>query len=236
MPINLSVRSYVATTHRHKHKYHQLVFVLAGTADNYTDLGDGLIGPGQCIVHPAGCSHVFMPNAESRFLVMDTDDLPSSMNNLSHSIITVPKQVLSFCYFVEEQLKSQVSTKLEQSIGELFAQLLEEQNFLPRMDDRIVKVVNYLQQDLSQTPSLVDLSEEACLSLSQLKNLFKKETGLSPLQYLMNLRMEKARALLAHTDVPVNLVANQVGYGDVSAFSRRFSSHYGFTPKQSRSQ
>ena len=46
--------------------------------------------------------------------------------------------------------------------------------------------------------------------------------------------MEKARALLTHTDLPVQQVAEQVGYGDVSAFSRRFTRHVGLSPRRFR--
>ncbi|POF56904.1 AraC family transcriptional regulator, partial [Vibrio vulnificus] len=51
------------------------------------------------------------------------------------------------------------------------------------------------------------------------------------LQYITALRMEKAKALLTHTDLPVQRVAEQVGYSDLSAFSRRFSRHFGLSPR-----
>jgi len=50
-------------------------------------------------------------------------------------------------------------------------------------------------------------------------------------KYITELRMEKASALLAHTDLPIRIVAEQVGYQDLSAFSRRFSSYFGQSPK-----
>lgn len=50
------------------------------------------------------------------------------------------------------------------------------------------------------------------------------------MQYITHVRMEKAKALLAHTDYPVQLVAKKVGYTDVSSFSRRFTAHFGLPP------
>ncbi|MNE96080.1 HTH-type transcriptional activator RhaS [compost metagenome] len=64
--------------------------------------------------------------------------------------------------------------------------------------------------------------------------LFKKETGKTTGEYLLTLRMSKARALLVHTDYPVSLIASQVGYQDLSAFSRRFASHFGYPPRKLR--
>jgi AraC-like DNA-binding protein len=49
-------------------------------------------------------------------------------------------------------------------------------------------------------------------------------------EYLINVRMEKARALLSNTDMPVIAVAVNVGYDDVSAFTRRFKHHVGMPP------
>ncbi|AHE49270.1 arabinose operon regulatory protein [Aeromonas hydrophila 4AK4] len=76
----------------------------------------------------------------------------------------------------------------------------------------------------------------ACLSISQFKALFKKETGQTPGQYLLHLRMEKARALLVNTDYPINVIAGDVGYQDSSAFSSRFSQYYGYPPRKLRAR
>ncbi|MGY8870371.1 MAG: helix-turn-helix domain-containing protein [Pseudomonadales bacterium] len=48
--------------------------------------------------------------------------------------------------------------------------------------------------------------------------------------------MAKAHGLLAHTDSPINIVANIVGYQDVPAFSHRFSAYFGHSPSNSRRQ
>lgn len=113
---------------------------------------------------------------------------------------------------------------------------MSEQTFLPTMDSRIARVVEYLEKDLSASPSLTEMASVACLSLSQLKVLFKKETGKTTGQQLLTLRMEKARALLIHTDYPVNLIASPVGYQDLSAFSHRFASYFGYPPRKLRSK
>ncbi|WED28381.1 helix-turn-helix transcriptional regulator [Vibrio sp. DW001] len=55
-------------------------------------------------------------------------------------------------------------------------------------------------------------------------------------QYLLALRMDKARALLTHTDYPVSIIANMVGYQDTAAFSHRFSAYFGHSPRKSRQQ
>ena len=236
MAAKLFIRSFSFATYTHLHDYSQLVIPISGAANNYTEMGDGRIGPGQCIVFPKGCEHKFIPDDQSSFLVADMDELPSSLQNLSHPVISIPPTVQLFCGYVEKQLEYPISTKLYDFMGEMFMSLLEEQDFMPRLDPRIARVLEYIEKDISLTPSLASLAQIACLSLSQLKNLFKKETGQTTTQYLLSLRMDKARGLLAHTDTPVNIVANNVGYQDVSAFSHRFSVYFGHSPRNSRHQ
>ncbi|MGY8870370.1 MAG: hypothetical protein ACKVJE_08015 [Pseudomonadales bacterium] len=58
--------------------------------------------------------------------------------------------------------------------------LLEEQTFMPRLNSRIAKVLEFLKKYLSNTPPLSKIAGIACLSISQLKNLFKTEAGKNP--------------------------------------------------------
>jgi AraC-like DNA-binding protein len=57
---------------------------------------------------------------------------------------------------------------------------------------------------------------------------------MSPQEYLMQVRMEKSRELLLKTDVPIYMVAKEVGYADQLAFSRIFRKKHGLSPEQYR--
>lgn len=63
---------------------------------------------------------------------------------------------------------------------------------------------------------------------------FAKATGMSPLDYVHALRLEEARQLLEATDLPVEAIANEVGYEDSSFFGRLFRRKAGITPLQYR--
>ncbi|MCY1287883.1 HTH-type transcriptional activator RhaR [compost metagenome] len=234
MAARLSIRSYTFVSHTHSHDHHQLVLPLVGTVDIHTGRHEGRAAPGQCIITLAGDEHRFAPGKGSCFLVADLDELPPSMQSLQDSFVRVSESMQAFCFFVQKQLEQCVSPVLERSMGEWFVQLMGEQTFLPTMDPRIARVVESLEKDLSASPSLAELASVAFLSVSQLKSLFKKETGKTTGEYLLTLRMSKARALLVHTDYPVSLIASQVGYQDLSAFSRRFASHFGYPPRKLR--
>lgn len=63
---------------------------------------------------------------------------------------------------------------------------------------------------------------------------FAKATGMSPLDYVHALRLEEAKQLLESTDLPVEAIANEVGYEDSSFFGRLFRRKAGITPLQYR--
>jgi len=77
---------------------------------------------------------------------------------------------------------------------------------------------------------LKNLANISSLSVSQFKVLFAKHTRKTLGQYLLMLRMEKARALLANTDMPIRIIAESIGYTDQSAFTRRFQNYHGISP------
>ncbi len=72
------------------------------------------------------------------------------------------------------------------------------------------------------------------LSAARLRELFKQETGLSPIQYLRRLRAERAAYLLQTSFLSVKEVAFHTGSGDVSHFVRNFKKEYGVTPRKFR--
>lgn len=79
---------------------------------------------------------------------------------------------------------------------------------------------------------LGQLTEELGISRSVLFAKFKLETGKSPNDYLLSVRMEVAAELLASRELNVSEVAYRVGYGSPSYFSRSFSKYHGQAPSQ----
>ncbi len=86
-----------------------------------------------------------------------------------------------------------------------------------------------------QALSVQQLAARLGLDRSYFSNLFKKETGLSPAQYLMHYRMKRAKEMLTE-GYSVSIVAASVGYKDPFTFSRSFKNFYGCAPNQLKKQ
>ncbi|HEX3000117.1 MAG TPA: AraC family transcriptional regulator, partial [Armatimonadota bacterium] len=74
------------------------------------------------------------------------------------------------------------------------------------------------------------LAKEANMSLSAFHTNFKAVTASSPLQYLKNIRLHKARMLMVQDGFNASSAASKVGYESASQFSREFKRYFGNTP------
>ena len=116
---------------------------------------------------------------------------------------------------------------------------LEEQ--LKNVDDmekspHIRKAITYINDNYASKIKINELADHVGVNRSYLASSFKKATGYSPKEYLLSLRMEKAKSLLEKTDMPINTVANSVGYTDQLAFSRMFKEYSGISPRAFREE
>lgn len=83
---------------------------------------------------------------------------------------------------------------------------------------------------LSEPLTLSDLARHAAVSVRTLSRRFHAETGLSPLQWLLHQRMERARELLESTHLPMDKVAHQSGLGTADSLRRHALARFGLTP------
>ncbi len=96
------------------------------------------------------------------------------------------------------------------------------------------EIIRYMQENLEQDISLNSLSQQFSYSLSSIRRIFQNETGVSIMAYLTQLRIEKAKTLLAETSLSVERIAASVGYSNVYYFSNAFKSKAGKSPSQYR--
>jgi AraC-like DNA-binding protein len=102
-------------------------------------------------------------------------------------------------------------------------------------EERIGRALSYVHKHYREQNTIHQLSRIAALSRSSLHRLFKQQTGMTTTDYITRLRIGNACALLINTKMPISIVADQVGYGNLANFNRLFKRTKGQTPKQFRS-
>ncbi|ORM72204.1 AraC family transcriptional regulator [Pantoea rwandensis] len=135
----------------------------------------------------------------------------------------------AICRF-DEVAREAGETLLEQQLLWLCGELLEDEASLQQGDMQIIQQVKqFLLNHLSQKPQLDALAQLAGLSKYHLVRRFTQLTGLPPLQYHMQLRLNRARELLRQRVHPQD-AALQLGFYDQSHFINAFRKVMGTTP------
>ncbi len=98
------------------------------------------------------------------------------------------------------------------------------------MDDRIRKTLDYIEDHLSDSLALSELSAIACLSPSQFHRLFKKETQRTPFKFTEEIKMNRAYQLLIDEQVFITELAIDLGYSNYETFSRAFKKYFHLSP------
>lgn len=95
--------------------------------------------------------------------------------------------------------------------------------------DVVETVKHYIREHIQEDIYIADIARQVFLNEQYLMRTFKKATSLSILEYITNERLLLAQELLVNTDWPINRVADAVGYGNYSYFTRLFKRNTGLT-------
>jgi AraC family transcriptional regulator len=92
----------------------------------------------------------------------------------------------------------------------------------------------YIQANLAQNLTLVDMAKVVNLSTSHLNRLFKQSQGIPLYQYVIQCRIERVKQLLKQPQLTLAEIAIQTGFADQSHLNHHFKRHVGVTPKTFR--
>lgn len=163
--------------------------------------------------------HVLYIGTEINSWAMEEADL-LNLSNVHHRILKAGD---------ESEILAIIDSLLEHWEG-----LLREQKETPK-ETITDKAVQFLQEHYADPDiTLVRLAEEVHVTAPYLSNLFKLEKRMNFTDYLLQLRMEKAKELLAATDMKTYEVAEAVGYMNPHYFSNCFKKYTGQTPMHYR--
>lgn len=113
---------------------------------------------------------------------------------------------------------------------------IAEQESKEKQDDVIHLAKKYILQHIQENIYIEEVAKEVHLNAQYMMRLFRKETGLSVLEYITEERIKLAKELLVKTDYPINRVADNVGYANYSYFTKIFKRNVGLTPAAYRQE
>lgn len=164
--------------------------------------------------------------------IIHTDaELKQQVTKLSYAMLEEQENNMPGKYFM---LKSYLTQMLLLIIREIIEPQKAQSgyNFTSSNKNYVVhRIMTYIDEHFTQKISLDQIAKNMYLSPVYISKIFKEETGDSPINYLIKIRMERAKDMLINPDeTSVKNIATRVGYEDAYHFSKLFKKHYGVSP------
>lgn len=232
----LDLRSYSGETHAHHHDFHQLVLPVEGRLSMEIEGQAGDVSNAELALISAGKEHQFAGSEHNCFVVADVPaSLAPELEKLP-AFIKLDKALAQYVSFLHQQLSQPGSAaSSERQMLLLLIELLKERfGHRIRLDRRIELLRDFIDDHFQKPLSQARLAAVASLSPRQMNEVFRRELGMTPQQYLVERRMQHAWQLLANGKLQVQQIAEMSGYGSLASFSDRFRRHFGISPRHFR--
>jgi len=131
-------------------------------------------------------------------------------------------------HILADALNTALAVQIMRLCGDPTAIAIAPSNGLSR--ERLTRVYDYIEAHLDDRLTLADLARVACLSPYHFSRSFKQAVGVGPQRYVMQRRVERAKALMRRTNRPLAMIAQEVGFADQSHLTSVFRREIGVTP------
>ena len=101
--------------------------------------------------------------------------------------------------------------------------------------NRLRSMIAYINQYYSEKIALAEIAKAASVSEREASRCFKKNIGQSPMEYLIQYRLNQSKKLLLETNMTITDICQQCGFSDSAYFGKVFRRFYGMTPGEYRS-
>ena len=224
-------------------KYSGLVVTLSGSA-NFSLNGEkyalhkGVVlhaGPGMKIEIEATSKDAF------HYIVVHYKSLESTLDFNNRHFLIETGEHNKINYFIQQLIQYE---KFPGDINQLkcktiFLKLIETMLVCAKMQTTsnvVDYAIIYMAENYTQSISIAEIAEEVGCERRKLAYLFDKQMGMSPIQFLTEIRLKKSREILRITAIPIKEIAEMVGYQDAFYYCRVFKKQYGMTPSEYRKQ
>jgi AraC-like DNA-binding protein len=218
----------------HSHIFHEIIVILRGQLLLKAEGRQIVARAGDVLFYRAGLVH---EEASARrfpvrtfFLAFDAVDpmsgLPLQFRDNSRRI----RQIVS--WLVKDERMRQ-SLEMRRPLFETLLGELRRISGAP-VDPWLEAMLAYAQENLEHAITLDDFARYGKMSRFAFIRRFKRLSGRTPMEELRHMRLNRARALLLTTNLPVKAIAPAVGIGDEYQLSKLFCSHFNLSPRDLR--
>lgn len=216
--------------------FYDLTVVLGGTLTYVIEGEEIVLGSGDAILMPPGTVRVRRESAENTDYIsfnFTTDRAPALPLYIEHALHSDALFLLSA--FDKINGRSYLDHREENEHLLACLLLVLENRVRARSIHPLVRtVMKYVHEHLGEKITLEDIGRETFFSPIYCDALFKKETGHSIIDYVIEKRIDEAKRLLLEGALPLSTIAEHLGFRDYNYFSRAFKKRCGYTPSAYR--
>ena len=236
----------------HHHDYHQIVIGLSGYAEFEIAGQGGVVAPLSGCLVPANIEHYYEGIGDNRQLIIDLPDDAASLTGMHRQLrslfdrpgyFSLDESLQHYLQFLIQEMTHASHAPADLLVTTLLSSLHARLSAafrsppLTRRTSRsldIQRLEQFVLERLDQRLSVSDLANLACLSEAHFSERFREQTGITPYQFVMRLRLTRVRELTTLTDMPLAEIAERTGFASQSALSHAFRRRYGHSPMQLR--
>ncbi|MEK6793262.1 MAG: AraC family transcriptional regulator [Spirochaetota bacterium] len=229
--IHISYYPFIAEDNPpHGHAYWETVIVLKGSGITVAEETEYPLKPRTIIAFPPKYRHADRLRGAYGCYVIGARDFPG-VHNLVHAHDNGTITGMAHLLYREFHRKHrgwrescESILACMQSIQLLNRCAVVDDEAVSRFEDIIIEHIHAPNFNIRRSLSTLPISPTRMFAR------FKKARGVSPRQYLINLRLREAATLLTTTDIPIDVIANRLGFFDRYHFSRIFKQKIGYSP------
>lgn len=225
-------RTYTDVARTHTHSFAQLIFPMQGTLFINTPAHDFALDESRLFFLAPQCRHTFYAKNNNEFLVLDIPGhlfAPSEAKYMSGGLSPqLDDRWRALRFLLLTEVSPAATSQQLNSLFHYAYHLLRQENTPVSLQ--------YIHQNYHRPLTLQHLAAIEGYNPTYYSEWFKKLTGLAPHAYIQQVRLNKAKELLTHTDQSILHIAQQVGYQHHASLTRLFKQHQKLTPQAYRRQ
>lgn len=181
-------------------------------------------------------SGVKIPNLPNNCVVSASHRPIVMLTRFKEIIRVLMPNIYDMFLLKEEEMANQLASSLLMLIyRELQMQEQDSRSqMIQRTENMVRHITEYLDAHYTEPIRMEEICEQFHISVSYLSHLFKRETGISPKQYIVTRRVGEAQSMLVETDIPIHEIEEQLGFGSSCHLTSTFKKYVGLSPREFR--
>lgn len=239
---------------QHRHEHHQIVICVSGEAELNVDGTGACLDTWKACLVPTEAPHDYCGDSQNHVLVINLDPLTPALSQPCHigydrlaplferpRTLVLDNRLQGLIQFAADEFRrvpdnEELRRHLGASILHCMAGRLGDGQRISGTRNTInpEAIRRYILNNLHRKIRVEDLAGVACLSVSRFHETFRRVTGVTPYQFLLQTRLEQAVRLLSTTSLPVLEVSYRTGFSSQSALTNALRKYRGTTPSRLR--